>query len=335
MPSVSIILGQYFAAAAGYTLTSEGVLLHGKERVLETTVENGRISAQAHYDILGLVAKKVPDRAALSVRYAQSIDLDKLGTIALAFKAAPNLRGALNRIARYQSLLSDSIRYHLDAHGTSTFLRQDLLYASGPGHVFSPEAGLAAIFCGVQQVAADKVTPERVTFRHDPPRDAELFGGLFSCEVTFGAEADGILFSQDCLETANKLGDLALSEFLTKHLDAELEQLNTEPVLVRSTKQEIARVLSEGLPRMADVARELGISARSYHRKLADHGASFQTLAEETRREIAFGMLSDEANSLAEIAFLTGFSEQSAFNRAFKRWTGQTPANYRREKNGP
>jgi AraC-like DNA-binding protein len=81
---------------------------------------------------------------------------------------------------------------------------------------------------------------------------------------------------------------------------------------------------------MADIAKRLGFSARSFHRRLADQGVSFQSLTEETRREIAVGMLRDEAYALSEIAFLTGFSEQSAFTRAFKRWTGVTPASYRK-----
>lgn len=331
MPSISIILGQYFSRAAGLELTSHGALLDGDETLLETRVEDGRISAHAHYAILGLVAERVPDRAALSVRYAKSVDLDKLGTLALACKAAPTVGGALQRMARYQSLISDSLRYHLDPEDDGAFLRQEILVGSGPGLVFSPEAGLSVIYCAMQQVAAENINPTEVTFRHAPPTDARLFADLFGCEVTFGAEADGILFSQACLATQNRLGDQALSDFLTPHLEAELEQRKTHPSLVRTTKQEIARVLSEGLPKMSDVARELGLSVRSYHRRLADHGVSFQTLAEETRREIAVGMLRDEAHTLAEIAFLTGFSEQSAFNRAFKRWTGQTPAAYRHE----
>ena len=169
-----------------------------------------------------------------------------------------------------------------------------------------------------------------MTFGHKAPGDAHLFEEFFGCAVEFEAKADGILLSNDSLKTPNKLGDQALSEFLTKHLDAELEQLQTAPSLVRTTKEEIARVLSEGLPKMADVARELGFSVRSFHRRLADHGVSFQTLAEETRREIALSMLRDQDCPLSEIAFLTGFSEQSAFNRAFKRWTDQTPASYRK-----
>jgi AraC-like DNA-binding protein len=83
---------------------------------------------------------------------------------------------------------------------------------------------------------------------------------------------------------------------------------------------------------MADIARGLGLSARSFHRRLSEHGMSFQTLTEDTRRDLAEGLLRDESHSLAEIAFLTGFSEQSSFTRAFKRWVGMTPASYRKDR---
>ena len=330
MPSVSIIVTQYFTKAAGFALTADGRLSQGEETLMQVSVKNGKITAQAHYDILGLVAKRVPDRAAVSVRHAQSIDIDRLGTLALACKAAPNVGGVLQRMARYHSLLSDSVRYHLEETDQATLLRQDVLVGSGPGVVFSPEAGLSAMFQAINQVANNKIIPQIVKFRHAPPRDAQLFQEFFGCAIQFGAEADGILFSQASLATENKLGDQALSDFLTPHLDAELAEISTNPSLVQTTKEEIARVLSEGLPKMADVARELGFSVRSFHRRLADHGVNFQTLAEETRREIALSMLRDESCPLSEVAFLTGFSEQSAFNRAFKRWTNQTPAHYRR-----
>ena len=330
MPSVSLIVTQYFARAAGLNLSPDGSLSKGEEALLQVRVSNGRITAQSHYDILGLVAEQVPDRAALSIRHARSIDIDKLGALALACKAAPTVAGALQRLARYHTLISDSIRYHLDPKDDAVLLWQEVLAGSGPGVVFSPEAGLAAMFEAISQVASESIVPELVTFRHTPPRDAELFEDFFGCPVRFGAKQDGLLFSEATVQVQNTLGDRALSDFLTVHLEAELEQLNTEPSLVQTTKEEIARVLSEGLPKMADIARELGFSVRSFHRRLSDHGVSFQTLAEETRREIALSMLRDESRPLSEIAFLTGFSEQSAFNRAFKRWTNSTPAKYRK-----
>lgn len=102
--------------------------------------------------------------------------------------------------------------------------------------------------------------------------------------------------------------------------------------LIERTKDFIACVLSEGLPKMDEIARRLGMSVRSLHRRLAKDGMTFQNLTETTRRELAEGLLRDERSSLSEIAFLTGFSEQSSFNRAFKRWVGHTPATYRKEK---
>ena len=81
---------------------------------------------------------------------------------------------------------------------------------------------------------------------------------------------------------------------------------------------------------MEDVARRLGMSVRSLHRKLSEDGLSFQSLTEETRKDLAVSLLKQEQYSIAEIAFLTGFSEQSAFTRAFKRWLGETPATFRK-----
>jgi AraC-like DNA-binding protein len=112
------------------------------------------------------------------------------------------------------------------------------------------------------------------------------------------------------------------------------KQPPADPPLVKATKDKIAESLGAGLPKMRDVARDLGLSLRSYHRRLAEHGASLQALAEDTRYEVTLELLADTSLPLAEIAFRTGFSEQSAFTGAFKRWTGQTPAMYGRGSGG-
>ena len=80
---------------------------------------------------------------------------------------------------------------------------------------------------------------------------------------------------------------------------------------------------------MADIARRLAMSERTLHRRLAEKEVSFRTQVDLTRRELAENMLGQSSYSLSEVAFLTGFSEQSAFNRAFKRWQGQTPRSFR------
>jgi AraC-like DNA-binding protein len=169
------------------------------------------------------------------------------------------------------------------------------------------------------------------TARPDPNSPHEAW---FGCPVRFDAELDAILFSPETLAQSNILGDEGISRYLVSQLDVELAQIAPEITLVSRARDAIAQTLNEGAPRMADIARTLGLSARSFHRRLSEHGVSFQTLTEETRRDLAIGLLRNEQHSLAEIAFLTGFAEQSSFTRAFKRWVGETPASYRRGRSG-
>lgn len=91
----------------------------------------------------------------------------------------------------------------------------------------------------------------------------------------------------------------------------------------------MASVLSEGVPTLSLIASELGISARTLQRRLSDQGHSFQGVVDMARQDLAQRLLRETDYSLAEVAFLTGFAEQSGFTRAFKRWAGQTPRSYR------
>ena len=91
----------------------------------------------------------------------------------------------------------------------------------------------------------------------------------------------------------------------------------------------ISRSLSEGVPAVSDVAGHLGMSARTLQRRLSERGLAYQQLVDSARRRLALSLLRQTDYSLAEIAFMTGFAEQSSFTRAFKRWAGQTPRSYR------
>ena len=194
----------------------------------------------------------------------------------------------------------------------------------------SNEATLASAVSLSRQVCPVPFCPVEVFVQHAAPKSTTLHEEWFGCPVTFGADLDAVLISSEAMERPNILGDEGISRYLTLHLDAELSDFKSAPPLVAQAKDAIAQALNEGAPRMTDIAKSLGLSARSFHRRLSEHGLNFQTLTEETRRELAEGLLRNEQYSLADVAFLTGFSEQSSFTRAFKRWLGKTPASYRK-----
>lgn len=291
------------------------------------------IPDQAYYDLLERMAA-ITDVTALPLRVGAAMRCDDYGALGLAWKAAPDLLGSFARVERYARLWTSVVEYELRETPEGMLF---LLHRAGVrrlGMRLSNEATLAASVSLARQVAPGPVAPLRVLIRHPAPAVTAAHEAYFAAPVQFGADMDALLFSHEVLARPNRLGDAGITRFLMSHLETELARIlpEPEPGLVQSTRDAIARALSEGMPKMADIARGLGLSARSFHRRLADHGVSFQTLTEDTRRELAEGLLRDESYSLAEIAFLTGFSEQSAFSRAFKRWAGQTPAQYRKAR---
>ncbi|MBX2820963.1 MAG: helix-turn-helix transcriptional regulator [Rhodothermaceae bacterium] len=116
---------------------------------------------------------------------------------------------------------------------------------------------------------------------------------------------------------------------LDAHLKAEPTSSEECHSLVQQVRSQISQSLSEGVPTIFDTAQQLGMSGRTLQRRLSKQGYSFQTLVDESRRQLSERLLRETDYSLSEIAFMTGYSEQSAFTRAFKRWAGQTPRSYR------
>ncbi len=108
-----------------------------------------------------------------------------------------------------------------------------------------------------------------------------------------------------------------------------LHPAETEPSIGELVYRTVIDSLPDGLSKRPDVARRLEMSERTLNRRLAEEGVSFRTITQRARREAAESLLTDRRNSLAEVAFLTGFGDQSAFQRAFKAWTGQTPLSFR------
>lgn len=289
------------------------------------------IAADAYYAMLERLAEQV-DVTAFPLKVGASMRCDEYGALGLAWKAAPTLMASFSRIERYARLWTSVVEYELRSTDRGTLF---ILHRAGVrrlGLRLSNEATLASAVSISRQVCPVGFAPLEVHIQHRAPKTRDHHEAYFGCPVYFGAELDALLLSPQSLAQPNKLGDEGISRYLVSHLDAELSKISDETSIVTQTKDAIAQSLNEGMPKVADIARGLGLSARSLHRRLSDHGMSFQTLTEQTRRELAEGLLRDETYSLAEVAFLTGFSEQSAFTRAFKRWVGLTPASYRKNR---
>lgn len=289
------------------------------------------VDAAKFYSVIETIVADGDD--GLAYRYGASVDIDQFGVLGMAIKTAADIRSALARGERYIALLGDAVRYELRTtdRGGAAFIIEGRP-AHRAGIAAANEGALAAILsvCRQSATAETSLVPTSVHFAHRAPSSREAAEAYFGCPVVYGAEYDALHLSADFLGTPTRLGDAAISEYLVGKLDDELRAALAERGIEARVRHVIANGLADGVPPMRVVAGRLGMSERTLHRRLGDDGLRYQDLVVDVRQSVATALLTTTDHTLVDIAFLTGFSEQSAFQRAFKRWTGRTPLEVRR-----
>ena len=271
----------------------------------------------------------------LPLRVGASMACDDYGAFGLAWKTAVNLRGSYARAERYGKVLTSVSSHVLETRDGKHYMTLRRDGERRLGLRLSNEQSIVAVTQLCREVCRQPFKPEAVFFKHEASHDLTAHEDWFGCPVHYGTDLDAIQVSEDLLEMPNKLGDAGISRYLEVHLDDEVaalideKALADEQTLAQRVRTSVADSLSEGVPTMSAVASTFGMSSRTLQRRLGAEGYSFQALVDAARRELAERLLRMSSYSLAEVAFLTGFSEQSAFNRAFRRWAGQTPRSFR------
>ncbi len=288
------------------------------------------ISADAYYGLLERIASKMENAFELPLRVGPLMRPDDYGALGLAWKSAPTIRSSLERVERYCRLWTDNLTYEIcDRDDGIDFI----LHRFGErrlGMRLSNEATLASATSLIRQTSSPRFRPRTVFLKHAAPKSISAHERYFGCPVRYASGRDALSISNEVLDRPNHLADDGISRFLISHLEAEIESLGNEDPVETLVEREISRSLSEGIPKMADVARRLAMSERTLHRRLSERSVSYKSLVVKTRRNVAENLLRRSQYPVTQVAFLTGFSEQSAFHRAFKRWTGHTPTAFRR-----
>jgi len=329
MGAITALFAKKVISAAGDQVDRDALLASIGLAPSDTPVVKQMIADTDYYRLLEDIAAQMDDATGFPLRVGQTMRCDDYGAFGLAWKTAPTLRGSLERADRFARLLGSVSLYEVRDDPAGAWF---LLHREGErrlGLRMSNEMTLASVISIIQEVSPDPFVPLEVHLKHHAPAMTDAHKVYFDCPVVFDAKADGILVSADALAQGNRLGDPAISQFLLPHIDREIEAVVQETSFEQVMLRKISDRLSDGTPRAASIAREMGVSERTLHRRLSQEGLTFQGVLEKARRRLAEGLLVQSDHSIAEIAFLTGFAEQSSFSRAFKRWSDRTPAAYR------
>lgn len=282
-----------------------------------------------YYDFFARCAASDSDGRTLPLRVGASMRCGDFGTFGLAWKAAASLRGSYERAERFGRVLTNVTTYEVEPAEEGAYLHLRREGERTLGLRLSNEASLASLAAISGEASSREFRPHAVFFRHEVPESSASHEDHFGCPVHFASDRDALLVSEAALATPNRLGDADMLRFFDTHLASEVESADDAGSLDRVLQSEITRALSEGVPTLSSVARSMAMSGRTLQRRLSERGLTYQGVVDEARRRLARRMLRETEASLLEIAFMTGFSEQSSFSRAFRRWEGQTPRSYR------
>ena len=334
MGFVTAIFARRMVQAAGESVDRPAMLRSVGLEPDEPLDVTQMIADDAYYDLLERMAARMENAVELPLKVGPLMRPDDYGALGLAWKSAPTVRSSLERVERYCRLWTDNLTYEIRGRDDGIDF---IVHRHGErrlGMRLSNEATLASATSLIRQTSSPRFRPQVVTLKHAAPRSVSAHERYFGCPVHFASGQDALTISNETLDRPNHLSDDGISRFLLTHLDAEIGSLGGECPVQALVEREISRSLSAGIPKMADIARRLAMSERTLHRRLAQRGLSFKGLVADTRRHVAVNLLRESSYPLTEVAFLSGFSEQSAFNRAFKRWTGHTPTAFRKSVQG-
>jgi AraC-like DNA-binding protein len=253
-----------------------------------------------------------------------------LGPLTYVALNSPTIAVAFENLGRYIGLHNEAATVSVTVDGSLASVQYELAEL-GIDLRQHTEFSLAVGLNLVRLMAGSDWSPVEVQFAHKPPADPSEHVRIFRAPVSFGRAANAFVVQSEFLERPVPAADERLYPVLKQYLDRVLREMPREGSFLASVRRAVGEALRRGDPKIASVASKLGLSVRTLQRQLREQGLDFKRLVDDTRLRFSQNYLRDRKNTLTEVAYLLGYSEVSAFNRAFKRWTGSTPSDYRRQ----
>jgi AraC-like DNA-binding protein len=259
-------------------------------------------------------------RPGLPVDFGSTIRPVDMGIYGMLLLTAPTVGDALERSVRFARLMTDSARVYLESTDGGMRWVWSTAGQRTLGIRLRNEVVLTEHVAVVRALTAGAL-PRRVSFIHSEPADCTGHRQFFGCPIAWSAEEDSVEWALHGLQ--RPLGiDPSLSAFIEKEAQRRLSLLPASGSL-NTVTDAIARRLPQGDVNLPTIAAVLGRAPRSLRRELSDAGCTYRSLVDQVRRQRAQELVFDGQHSMTGIALKLGFSEVSAFSRAWRRWFGE------------
>ncbi|WP_300545138.1 AraC family transcriptional regulator [Maricaulis sp.] len=293
---------------------------------------DARVPLPAYLALIRCACRQISDPA-LALRWGADVGMADLSIVGLIMEASGTMGEAFRQLQRYSRLAvseaggtSTAPRFELEAEGGTLFMVD-----TSPPETSIPELteiAFARLICGPRRFLPEPHVLG-VEVSHPRPAHGDVYETVFQCPVTFGAGRNALHLHPDIAGWPVARSPRYVFGVLTDRADALLQAIDTPETMRGRLEHWLVSRLHTGRLGADQAAGSVGVSRPTLYRRLREEGTTYSDVLNGVRRRAAELYLRSGRTSVAETAYLTGFSDAAAFSRAFKRWTGQSPARYR------
>ncbi len=320
---------------SSHGLPSEPLFEHVKIKAKSLNEENERIPLSKFIRACE-IAEILLNETSLLIKLGQNIKPAHLGPLGYALLSCSSPQEMIKQSMQYSSLTVDAgyIEFEKKDNQYIRYWRSNLPNDAPINRML--EQLLQATFVSLSRSILNRedLNPAWVSFRHPKPNNIQDYEAHFRCPIYFNAKDTAIACPLEYLNLPLPYANNQLRNILEDFCAQLLKQLGdaSEPRWLSIARKTILESFQRGVPEIAEIAKAMDLTEEQLKELFVQHGLSFRRFVKELRHALALGYALDPNLSLVDIAYLLGFSEQSAFQRAFKRWTGTSPGEYRKAR---
>ena len=263
------------------------------------------------------------------LHFGERFNPKNIGPLAYVVLNSPTVLAAYQHAARYLKLYNQAARVSSIVEGGRAYFQYSLCDLGIAPPRQQNEYGMVVTLNTIRMMVGSRWTPLEVHFAHKAPPEISEHQRIFGAPVLFDYATNDLVVDSEILQHKVPAADQRLHSIVQRYMERMFEQVPEEDEIITALRRAIAESIKDGNTNLTRVTKKMGLGPRTLQRQLRAHQLEFKTLLDDTRRRLALSYLKDRRHTLTQIAFLLGYSEASAFNRAFKRWTGTTPIAYR------
>ncbi len=305
--------------------------IYAQAGITQRQIDRDQVSLRLYLQVLQLTSE-LYKKPFLGMEIAQMRDTADLGLYGYMISNAPDYRSLLELAGEYMDVVTPGAVATLEESGAHAMWIYQLPFREVELCHQDVELTLMEfIWFSRDALNQEDWSPLEIFFQHDPPKNSDPLRQAMAQKITFNAPHNGALFPRQLLDIRINDSDPKLLGLLRKEVGRQRAELEVSEELVTKVSLMITATIGKGDVSSEKLARVLNMSRSKLHRRLAEAGTSIQALRDGVMIELAKQMLSTTRAQVSEIALTLGYTESSAFVRAFRRLTGETPSAYRKE----